>query len=140
MTLSQRLTRAGMTFIILGTAAALLPQQNEAAQATTNCQDCPTVTTNYRLTADSSCGNSTFFTFVRTNTQVKLYAFTSQGNGPFSPESATYSYSGSTSTGNKFTSPGISTKGNPTSCGQVQAQFIASDRTTHTVRYPIYVY
>lgn len=33
MTLSQRLTRAGLTFILFGTVAAVLPQQSGAARA-----------------------------------------------------------------------------------------------------------
>ena len=40
MTLSQRLTRAGLTFVLFGTVAAVLPQQNGAAQAETTV--CPT--------------------------------------------------------------------------------------------------
>ena len=36
MTLSQRLTRAGLTFVLFGTVAAVLPQQNGAASANPN--------------------------------------------------------------------------------------------------------
>ena len=36
MTLSQRLTRGGLTFILLGTVAAVLPQQNGVASAAPN--------------------------------------------------------------------------------------------------------
>jgi len=139
MTLSQRLIRAGLTFIILGTAAALLPQQNEAAQATSNCNDCTKVTINYRL-SPASCGGSTFFSFVKSGTPVKLYASTSQGNGPYSLTSAAYSYTGSTSPGKAFTSPGTSTTGSPTSSGSVKANFTVSGHPTYTIQYPIYVY
>ena len=37
MTLSQRLTRAGLTFILLGSVAAALPQQSGAAMADDPC-------------------------------------------------------------------------------------------------------
>ena len=37
MTLSQRLTRAGLTFILFGTVAATLPQQSGAALADNAC-------------------------------------------------------------------------------------------------------
>lgn len=37
MTLSQRLTRAGLVFILFGTVAVALPQQNGAALADNNC-------------------------------------------------------------------------------------------------------
>jgi len=37
MTLSQRLTRAGLVFILLGTAAALVPTNGNASAATDGC-------------------------------------------------------------------------------------------------------
>ena len=58
MTLSQRLTRAGLTFILLGTVAAALPQQSGAAQADT-AQCGTTGSVYYRLTADSSGASDT---------------------------------------------------------------------------------
>ena len=54
MTLSQRLTRAGLTFILFGTVAAALPHQDDAAHATDDCTKPPAT---YRLTTDSG-GNT----------------------------------------------------------------------------------
>lgn len=85
MKLSQRLTRAGLAFILLGSVAAVMPH-NDAAQATTvNCTGGPT--TQYRLT-DNSDGNDNSSAYISRSarTSVKLYTFISTDSGAtFSP-------------------------------------------------------
>ncbi len=77
MTLSQRLTRAGLVFILLGSVAAALPQQNGAASADPNgcftgtpgrfaisnsapATDSTTVTANYTVSTQGTTFNFYF--------------------------------------------------------------------------------
>ncbi len=73
MTLSQRLTRAGLVFVLLGSVAAVLPQQNGAAQATTGAGLCNGVTRQYAF-GDSSTDSNTSATVVQ-NSFKTLTAF-----------------------------------------------------------------
>ena len=54
MTLSQRLTRAGLTFVLFGTVAAVLPQQDGAARAA----DCVVGGVTYAIYQGTSTHNS----------------------------------------------------------------------------------
>ena len=137
MTLSQRLVRAGLTFSILGTVAAALPQ-HDAARATPDCQTCPKVSLCYRLTGNS-CGNETFLTLTKSGCPVSVYAFTSKNNGPFLKTSAAYTYTGSTASGKAFASPGYSTTGNPTKGGFVKGSFAVTGGPNYIVQYPVVV-
>ena len=89
MTLSQRLTRAGLTFILLGSVAVALPQQDGAAQAyTTNCV--PGTTIRFRLTdhSDFSDNSTAILASGSTDTLITLRStdggatFTRLGNVP----------------------------------------------------------
>ena len=135
MTLTQRLTRAGATFIIFGVAAAVLPQQNGAARAVTDSGTCNKQPFYYRLTEGGSSTNTTSST-VASGKTVTIDAFTSADNSTFSPANASYTFNGgslSTSSGISTTVTGGSVPGNYTLTGTF------TDTTTHTVDYPITV-
>jgi hypothetical protein len=92
MTLTQRLTRAGATFIILGAAALLIPQ-NDAAQATTATSSCAKTNPFYRLTTNPSPFSDTVGATVAINTSVVVYAASSSDGTNYTATTASFSYS-----------------------------------------------
>lgn len=105
MTLSQRLTRAGAVFILLGSVAAVLPA-SDSAQATT-CNDSSN-SFNYRVTRDSSGGMDTnmsgaavpgsgdkiYRNSANGPTSITLYAFKKPtSSGSYAAVSVTFSLS-----------------------------------------------
>ena len=87
MTLSQRLTRAGLVFVLLGTVAAVLPNSDTVLANTTACTHPPR---SFRLTTDPGGQNDT-----STGTTFYAYAQTPPSSGTYTSTSATYSLSGS---------------------------------------------
>ncbi len=80
MKLSQRLTRAGLTFILLGSVAAVMPNKDAAQATTVNCTGGPT--TQYRLTDQSDGSDNTSAYISRSaKNSVKLYTFISTDSG-----------------------------------------------------------
>ena len=141
MTLTQRLTRAGATFIVFGIAAAVLPQQDGTAQATTLSGQCGSTTVYYRLTEDPSGATGTVTTTsVASKTSITLYSFYSIGAGDnFLAAEPTTTYSFSSSAGITlpvFSSPGASTTGTPAGPGTVTATIVVPG-STHIVTYGI---
>ena len=140
MTLTQRLTRAGATFIVFGIAAAVLPQQNGAAQATTASGLCGTTTVQYRLTEDSSGATDSGSSqkFISSITSITLYSLYSTGGNFLAADPAT-TYRFSSLAGDAlqpFTSPGASTTGTPAGPGTVTATIVVPG-STHIVTYDI---
>ena len=139
MTLTQRLTRAGATFIVFGIAAAVLPQQNGAAQATTASGLCGTTTVQYRLTGNpdgTDSGSSQ--KFISSITSITLYSLYSTGGNFLAADPAT-TYRFSSLAGDAlqpFTSPGASTTGTPAGPGTVTATIVVPG-STHIVTYDI---
>ena len=136
MTLTQRLTRAGATFIVFGIAAAVLPQQNGAAQATTVDGPCVPPTAQYRLTANSDGTDSGATTSVASKTSITLYSFYSTGGSFLHADSTTtYSFSPFDVTASSvFNSSGASTTFTPPVPGRVIAN-IHANGLTYTVTY-----
>ena len=137
MTLTQRLTRAGATFIVFGIAAAVLPQQNGAAQATTASGLCGTTTVQYRLTKDSGGQtDSGTTTSVVSTTPITLYSFYSIGGSFLAAEpTTTYSFSPlNATTLPVFNSSGASTTFTLAVPGRVTANIHAYG-STHIVTY-----
>ena len=137
MTLTQRLTRAGATFIVFGIAAAVLPQQNGAAQATTASGLCGTTTVQYRLTEDpNGVTDSGTTTSVASKTSITLYSFYSTGGSFLHADSTTtYLFSPSDiTTLPVFNSSGASTTFTPPVPGTVTAN-IHANGLTYTVTY-----
>ena len=103
MTLTQRLTRAGATFIVFGLVAALVPTNENAMATTGNC----TTTGSYRLTTDptgvADQDNST--------SSYNFYAFgnPSATGGTYGAVTASYSLSGG-GTGTLSPASGTSTR------------------------------
>ena len=139
MTLTQRLTRAGATFIVFGIAAAVLPQQDGAAQATTLSGQCGSTTVYYRLTEDPSGATGTVTTTsVASKTSITLYSFYSIGAGDkFLAAEPTTTYSFSPLPGTTlsvFNSSGVSTTFTPPVPGTVTANIHAYG-STYIVTY-----
>ena len=88
MTLTQRLTRAGATFIILGLTAALLPHQADSAIADNGCtigghtfaikNSVGTASSTYALGRNSS---DTYKSFYDSSTQEGVITATDSGSG-----------------------------------------------------------
>ena len=137
MTLTQRLTRAGATFIVFGVVAAILPQQNGAAQATTVTGLCNMVAVSYRLTENSDKTDSGPAKVVASGTPVTLYSFySSDGGNTYSPASANYTYV--TTSGTINLGFGTSVTFAPASSGTVTALVIGNG-TVQAVTYGITV-
>ena len=138
MTLTQRLTRAGATFIVFGIAAAVLPQQDGAAQATTVDGPCVPPTAQYRLTANSDGTDSGATTSVASKTSITLYSFYSIGAGDkflAAEPTTTYSFSPLDVTASSvFNSSGVSTTFTPPVPGTVTANIHAYG-STYIVTY-----
>ena len=93
MTLTQRLTRAGATFIVFGVVAAILPQQNEAAMADNGC-----TVTNHTFAIKNSGGTiSTAYTIAKnsSDTYKSFYDTTNEGVITVTNTSADATISGS---------------------------------------------
>ena len=121
MTLTQRLTRAGLVFVLLGSVAAVLPQQGGAAQATTTACAAGT-STRFRVTTDSTGTTDNISANISRSTaslSVTLYSFVDTGSGfANSPTSATFTVpAGSTASlnGNATSVTGNSVIVNPSS-------------------------
>ena len=71
MTLSQRLTRAGLVFILLGTAAALVPTDGNASAATDGC-----TIASQSYSVGSTARDSTQNFFATTSNQSKSVTLT----------------------------------------------------------------
>ena len=142
MTLTQRLTRAGATFIVFGVVAAILPQQNGSAQAVTDPGTCNNTTAYYKLTEGGSSTDSTSST-VTSIQNATVNAFASSDNSNFHSVSASYSYTGdganlSTTIGSSTTvSRGSIVSGSYTLTGTFTDP--APTAATHIVNYPIIV-
>lgn len=125
MTLSQRLTRAGLTFLLLGSVAAVMPQQIDTAtaddQTCTNgnhyrLTDNPTGTTDHVPASVVSGSSQSFYVYQSLDGSNKSYK-------PFTP----LSFSPSTnfpgnSSGNQFTGTASNT-GSTDATGTLQAAF-----------------
>lgn len=92
MTLTQRLTRAGATFIILGTAAVLVPQNGEA-KATTSSGNCSTQTPFYKLTTSPDFSDTSGAT-TAVGAAVTVYAASSTNGTDYTAAGSTFSYTG----------------------------------------------
>ena len=139
MTLTQRLTRAGATFIVFGVVAAILPQQNGSAQAVTNSADCSGVSVHYRLT-EGSAANDTTQASVNHGTSVVVNAFPATNDGPYSATNVLFSYTGGS--GNLSPTSGSTTTISTPFSGNysLSGTFTNSgDNSQHIVSYPIIV-
>ena len=89
MTISQRLTRAGLTFILFGTVAAVLPQQSGAVRADT----CVTPTGSYRLTSHADCTTDASTAIISNSppTTIPLYTCFAADGTNFGPDSSNFS-------------------------------------------------
>ena len=129
MTLSQRLTRAGLSFIVFGTAVSLMPTNGSAIADTSTCVGGFI----YRLTTDSSGATDTApLTPVAIATMEKFYFFSSSDGGTtytaFPPGSFTSTgYTSVTTSGNTFT--GTTANGTNTVTANVTGGPSVSDGT-----------
>ena len=131
MTLSQRLTRAGLSFIVFGTAVSLMPTDGMAIADTSTCVG----GISYRLTTDASGLTDTQPpTNVPVGTQETFYFFQSTSTGTFLPVTpvtpSIFTSSGYTtvsSSGNVYI--GDTTKGNNTVVAKVSGGPSVSDGT-----------
>ena len=124
MTLSQRLTRAGLTFILLGSVAAVLPHSDTVLANTSLCAHPPG---HYRLTADS-----TGVTDVSTGTTFYSFAENPPDSGTYTTTSATYSLSSSGGMGTLSNTSGSSTTVTRTSDGSLDITATFADGTMVT--------
>lgn len=144
MTPSQRLTRAGATFIILGFAAALLPQQNEAAKAAMNPGACTTPPPSYRLTTNNAPNfPATPSALITHKLPVTVYAATSTDGIKYTAAAASYRYTGanvtsSTSSGTATTLALHDNSGKSDGTFALVGTF-TGNATTNIVSYPVVV-
>jgi len=79
MTLTQRLTRAGLAFLLFGSVVALLPGTDTAEASTTTCSiDANTL---YRLTDNASGTDNNNATIAAIGGALPLYTFVSKNAG-----------------------------------------------------------
>ena len=129
MTLSDRLTRAGLSFIVFGTAVSLMPTNGNAIADTLTCGGGD----KYRLTTDfngkydlspspsvTSATSETFYLFISSDNGSTYTAFT---QGSFTSTG----YTSVTTNGNTFT--GTTAKGSNTVTANVTGGLSLSDGT-----------
>ena len=79
MTLTQRLTRGGLAFLLFGSIVAVLPGTDTAEASTTTCST--DANTLYRLTSSASGTDSSSATIAGVGGTLPLYTFISKNAG-----------------------------------------------------------
>ena len=136
MTLSQRLTRAGLTFILLGSVAAVLPQQGGAAIAANPCTTPPPVQLEIRQ--QSTRAVSSVYNQPSSSNQSYDAYISSDSGGSFSPDAnGVISY---TNSGDAVISPASGTSQTagifiPASTSGGTVNLTATDSTTSANTY-----
>ena len=142
MTLSQRLTRAGLVFVLFGTVAAVLPQQSGAARA----DDCTITGAVYRLTSNQSCSPDSSTATIHNSstngsTSIVLYTcFAANGTIFVSHNAASYSITGGHASVSPTSGPMTTVSANGTSTGtDTVTSTDTINGTTYTAHYTIAV-
>lgn len=133
MKLSQRLTRVGLTFLLLGSVAAVMPQQNDNAMALTGtCTNGDVYTFGQSSTESNARGSTTASEVAGTQSGVthnaNLYAFL---NGKsYAP---VFTYSDTLKTPGTYTTTPLTNNGVPNSGVRITAPTDPNNTGTITI-------